>query len=844
MKRIVVWILLLLLICEILAYTVGVARAAYSSRPSCTFDLQLSQMVALKDEWGRPRRNADGTFYPGDGFKITYTINMTNGDENYVIFKRVEVEYPEDVFMAEGLTNESSGTWVFQILKTAKPGEYTIRFKAYATQRWLHEYEVTVCKTIREKVCEEVPQYDAEGNLIGTGQVCWYEYSEECWKETRYEWLENSIEDIETVSVKIVPYRPIFTLIPSKVIEIRTGGTEETTPTTYLALRYGGDTSYSKPFAVLLRFEGIIKDDVTWWEALWSWITGGRVLTRDRRAVIDGFEWEGEAKTVKMARGCWYDANRNGKLDGDEPVYSDKDGSRTVSPGDVRQTPYLGYQDGSVVRVEDADVGLPLSKEVATKFWTSRKDVRDYPGGENALYLYGSSVADSEEKEWSKVELGVPPLLQGSLIYCRLLYAVDQDVVGQILKDGYEAIWFKVKLTTSLFSLEPIELKILNKVKTKLPKIEEGLLPNRPSEIVREIEIEPEFTYMGDVYAYPIEIRAVKPAEDGRWETDSSVKIEATWIPGIKDPETGEIITMDEIMERWRDLTEENIWGHWQFFNWHIGNKTYTVTMPPASELKELWGKGASYITGLTSTDIQQVYAKPEIEDPVGILIYEYDTEGYGANDVQVYAARGALTTKVRKTSPNIFTLEVTASKLGRIPVKAASVVFLPFGQAKPPDFKVEQPWLLYVNLAGGGVDVEKASAYRGLVTVKLKIEAEAGGIERVEVWKKSELLYSEELPDNIHEFPEEVFLLKIPTVKYRGFGYAGEHWIRFKDDAPQPQTYTLKAYNVWDAVTTIQFKPVEVKPLISFTNMVIYVIGVTAVIILFLAFLRGIIRR
>ena len=150
MKRTIVWFFVCLLLLEVLAFTVGAAEAAYRTRPSYSFDLKLGSVEALPDDWGRPKRNADGTFYPGDGFKISLSIDMTSEEENYVTFNGLEVEYPEDVFKAEGPTDSDSGTWTFEILKTAEPGEYTLKFKAYGTQHWRHEYEVTVC----EEVCE------------------------------------------------------------------------------------------------------------------------------------------------------------------------------------------------------------------------------------------------------------------------------------------------------------------------------------------------------------------------------------------------------------------------------------------------------------------------------------------------------------------------------------------------------------------------------------------------------------------------------------------------------------------------------------------------------------------
>ena len=519
----------------------------------------------------------------------------------------------------------------------------------------------------------------------------------------------------------------------------------------------------------------------------------------------------------------------------------------------------MGYPEDSTVESGDSDVGLSYYnnpekpwENTKSRFWVKRKDVKEFPGGENTLYLYGSSVANSSsspEEAWQPVEPGVPPLLQGTLIYCRILYAVDQDVVREILEEGYDTIWFKVKLTTSQFSPEPVEIRILNKVKTKLQKeVAAALIV--PSELVETVETEPEFTYMADVYAYPALIRAVKPAEGGGWTVDSDVRIEVTWYPGVWNPETGEIITMEEIMERWREelkTPEEEtvwLWGDWLNLTFSVGGETYTYTMPSSIKLRELWNKGASYVTGLTATDIGQIYAKPEIEDPVGIIIYEHDIEGYGAEDIQAYAAKGELNMKVRKTSPSIFTLKVDVSKPGKVD-SATSIVMVPFGQMKPPEFKVEQPWTLYVNMVGGGVTVERAKSYRGTVHVKVKIEPEAGGIQKIQIWKGGSLLVEEELPDNIHWVPEGPIILKPEKVEYEGFGYQGEYELTFTDkEGGGQQTYTLVAYNSWGATTAIQFTPEEVKPLLEFTNQLIYAVGAAIVIILAVAVMQGLIKR
>lgn len=193
------------------------------------------------DEYGFPRRNKDGTYYPGDAFKVKFNVTIGRGEDWYVVFDRLEVSYNKGVFEVAGQNKVVNGVWSFEVRKNVTPGTYSITFKAVGRYYYWDCWEVSVvhCK------------------IINDTKICWNETKVECGYV-----FGGYVSDEEKVTVKIVPYNPEFTVLLS-----------------YLVVAKPGNTSYHKPFAVIARYEG----------------SDGNP---DRRAIIEGLRWEGFAEKV------------------------------------------------------------------------------------------------------------------------------------------------------------------------------------------------------------------------------------------------------------------------------------------------------------------------------------------------------------------------------------------------------------------------------------------------------------------------------------------------------------------------------------------------------------------
>jgi hypothetical protein len=222
------------------------------------------------DEWGRVRCNADGTFYPGDAFKINYSVST---DED-TTFDGLTVEYDVEIFKATGTKESPHSIWNFEIKKTAKPGEYPIVLTARGTYTYTITYTVTVCEKVRR--CEW--RTDPEGHKY---MLCWWE--EECRKEERMQVVHESVSASKTIIIKIVPYEPKLTVVA-----------------TYLALKYGGASSFEKPFAIIVRYDGTPVEE----QLLGLLPITAVKYTFDRRVLIEDYSWKGEARKIV------YDQNR------------------------------------------------------------------------------------------------------------------------------------------------------------------------------------------------------------------------------------------------------------------------------------------------------------------------------------------------------------------------------------------------------------------------------------------------------------------------------------------------------------------------------------------------------
>jgi hypothetical protein len=168
----------------------------------------------LLDKYGYPAVNADGTFYPNDQFKLSYSVMFAVD----VDFERVEVSYDSlafNLFDCSSNFGAEIGWGFFEVLPSASAGAYSFCFSAYGS---------------------------------------------------RFSASENTTTPVvvETVfSVQVVEYDPHFTVALTYTV-----------PT-------GSGSSFDKPFALIIRYDG-----------------NGPDYNLYQRAIIDDYTWEGYAQKI------------------------------------------------------------------------------------------------------------------------------------------------------------------------------------------------------------------------------------------------------------------------------------------------------------------------------------------------------------------------------------------------------------------------------------------------------------------------------------------------------------------------------------------------------------------
>jgi len=171
----------------------------------------------LFDRYGMPAINEDGTFYPNDIFAITYNTELTSE----VNFEKVELHYDSSVFNmfsnSDNFGAEGVGGGDFEVLSSASAGVYY-----FVVEVW--------------------------GNHSSTDGS----------KSESYVIAEASL------TVTVVEYDPHFTVA-----------------LTYTVPTGNGSSSYEKPLAIIVRYEG-----------------NGPDRNLRQRAVIDDYVWEGYAQKI------------------------------------------------------------------------------------------------------------------------------------------------------------------------------------------------------------------------------------------------------------------------------------------------------------------------------------------------------------------------------------------------------------------------------------------------------------------------------------------------------------------------------------------------------------------
>ncbi|MCL2477780.1 hypothetical protein, partial [Candidatus Bathycorpusculum sp.] len=172
----------------------------------------------LLDRYGMYAINEDSTFYPNDRFKITYSTELTSE----VNFEKIEIHYDRSVFNMFSNSNafgvEGVGVGGFEVLSSASAGVYF-----FVVEVW--------------------------GNRSTADDVSGSE---------SYVMAEVSL------SVVVVEYDPHFTVV-----------------LTYTVPTGNGSSSYEKPFAIIVRYDG-----------------NGPDRNLRQRAVIDDYVWEGYAQKI------------------------------------------------------------------------------------------------------------------------------------------------------------------------------------------------------------------------------------------------------------------------------------------------------------------------------------------------------------------------------------------------------------------------------------------------------------------------------------------------------------------------------------------------------------------
>ena len=580
--------------------------------------INLSKTILL-DDANQARGNRDGTYYPGDGFKLTYQVTTENSQ-----FENGELLFDESVFNASKTLNEKAGNVTVELLKTASPGNYTVTVKAAAT------YTSSKGKIYR-------------------------------------------IESSDRVQVIVVKYDPKFTVL-----------------VTYLVLKDRGNTSYEKPFAVIVRYEGnglehnlnerAIIEDYTWeGVALKSLSSEGLSITPEIGAVTfyaAGIDYTIEYEPILTVDGAGYSYYQLPAVFrwsvGSEHSYE------WVESVPCLSDPYATFTFQACVGLNrTSTIIAPIMGQVATAQYALTKPLKYFAQGEDPIV------------NWTG-RSGAPLLFNNETRYAKIMINVDDAVMGRVEAANYSQVDLEVTFQCSKFSPSPTKLFIAN------------------------------YTYTYEDFVQPLLIKAFK-YEGNEWVTDNSVHMTSAF-------ETPENLTLADIGLVW------------------LGTQ---------SSDEEVWK--------LVKEDLAE--AEP-----------------------QAFSGAGEIFGNLSKTS-FVYNLTITAEGYGRI-VPASRLVMIPFGKG--------ETYLVYINLAGGGVDVTATYDTGQYAYLKIFASPESGGLTKVSVYNgKGDLLTSKTLIESI-------------TLNRSIFGFAGEDEIYLPKNPNTGTNLTIKAENAWGATTylTITVKP------------------------------------
>jgi len=115
-----------------------------------------AELYTVLDEYGRPRRNADGTFYPGDAFNVSFKAETRN-----IGFSKFKFTFNGDVFEGLSSLSEASGWNVWEVKKSASAGKhgFTVTAEAVYTSASGRRVTVTSSKSLTVEVAAYEPHF-------------------------------------------------------------------------------------------------------------------------------------------------------------------------------------------------------------------------------------------------------------------------------------------------------------------------------------------------------------------------------------------------------------------------------------------------------------------------------------------------------------------------------------------------------------------------------------------------------------------------------------------------------------------------------------------------------------
>jgi len=120
-----------------------------------------AELHTVLDEYGRPRRNADGTFYPGDAFNVSFKAETRN-----IGFSKFKFKFSGDIFKGLSSLSEASGWNVWEVKKSASAGKHAFTVTAEAVYTSMSERTKTV--TSSESLTVEVAAYDPHFTVLAS----------------------------------------------------------------------------------------------------------------------------------------------------------------------------------------------------------------------------------------------------------------------------------------------------------------------------------------------------------------------------------------------------------------------------------------------------------------------------------------------------------------------------------------------------------------------------------------------------------------------------------------------------------------------------------------------------